>query len=105
MAAGLAASGCQVTDLGVVPTPVLYYSVFHLKAAGGVMITGSHNPAEYNGFKVVAGASTIHGEEIQQIRKMIEARDFEVARAPSDSRMWSRRTWMRSPRSFASTGA
>jgi phosphomannomutase/phosphoglucomutase len=77
LAAGLAASGCQVTDLGVVPTPVLYYSVFHLKTDGGVMITGSHNPAEYNGFKVVAGASTIHGEEIQQIRKMIEARDFE----------------------------
>ena len=77
LAAGLAASGCQVTDLGVVPTPVLYYSVFHLKAAGGVMITGSHNPAEYNGFKVVAGASTIHGEEIQQIQKMIAAQDFD----------------------------
>ncbi len=78
LAAGLTASGCQVTDLGVVPTPILYYSVFHLKAAGGVMITGSHNPAEYNGFKVVAGASTIHGEQIQLIRKMIEEQDFET---------------------------
>src|SRR6266571_770990 len=73
---GLKASGCQVTDLGVVPTPVLYYSVFHLKADGAVMITGSHNPSEYNGFKVVSGASTIHGEQIQEVRRLIENRDF-----------------------------
>ncbi|HTM50673.1 MAG TPA: phosphomannomutase/phosphoglucomutase [Bryobacteraceae bacterium] len=74
--AGLKASGCEVTDIGVVPTPVLYYSCVHLKAAGAVMITGSHNPAEYNGFKVVSGASTIHGEQIQQLRELIEKRDF-----------------------------
>ena len=75
---GLKASGCDVTDIGVVPTPLLYYSVFHFKAAGGVMITGSHNPAEYNGFKVVAGKTTIHGEDIQQVRRMIETQDFET---------------------------
>lgn len=73
---GLKASGCFVSDLGVVPTPLLYYSVFHLKAAGAVMITGSHNPPEYNGFKIVSGESTIHGEEIQEIRRIIERRDF-----------------------------
>jgi len=73
---GLTATGCQVTDVGVVPTPLLYYSVFHLKADGAVMITGSHNPAEYNGFKVMSGPSTIHGEEIQHLRGMIERRDF-----------------------------
>jgi phosphomannomutase/phosphoglucomutase len=73
---GLQLSGCEVTDIGVVPTPLLYYSVFHLHADGAVMITGSHNPPEYNGFKVMAGTATIHGSEIQQIRKMIENRDL-----------------------------
>src|SRR5580658_5167298 len=74
--AGLLAAGCEVTDLGIVPTPLLYYSVFHLKADGGVMITGSHNPPEYNGFKVMCGASTIHGEAIQEIRRLIETGDL-----------------------------
>jgi phosphomannomutase/phosphoglucomutase len=74
--AGLKASGCDVTDIGIVPTPLLYYSVFHLQAAGGVMITGSHNPREYNGFKVMCGGSTIHGEEIQQVRQIIEREDY-----------------------------
>ncbi|MBI1898457.1 MAG: phosphomannomutase/phosphoglucomutase [Acidobacteria bacterium] len=73
---GLTASGCDVTDLGAVPTPLLYYSVFHLRADGGVMITGSHNPPEYNGFKVVSGAATIHGEQIQELRRMLEAGDL-----------------------------
>src|SRR5947209_13921738 len=73
---GLMASGCHVSDMGVVPTPVLYYSVFHLKADGGVMITGSHNPPEFNGFKTVCGESTIHGEAIQEIRRIIERQDF-----------------------------
>jgi phosphomannomutase/phosphoglucomutase len=74
---GLKASGCDVTDLGVVPTPVLYYSVFFLKADGAVMITGSHNPAEFNGFKAVCGASTLHGEAIQELRHMIETGDLD----------------------------
>jgi phosphomannomutase/phosphoglucomutase len=73
---GLVASGCEVTDIGVVPTPVLYYSVFHLKATGAVMITGSHNPPEYNGFKLVSGTATIHGAEIQAVREIIEHGDY-----------------------------
>jgi phosphomannomutase / phosphoglucomutase len=73
---GLLASGCHVIDIGVVPTPVLYYSVFHLKTDAAVMITGSHNPPEFNGFKSVCGASTIHGEAIQQLRRMIESGDL-----------------------------
>ncbi|HEY3742099.1 MAG TPA: phosphomannomutase/phosphoglucomutase [Bryobacteraceae bacterium] len=73
---GLLASGCHVTDVGRVPTPLLYYSTVHLKTAGGVMITGSHNPPEYNGFKTVCGTGTIHGAEIQKLYKMIEHLDF-----------------------------
>jgi phosphomannomutase/phosphoglucomutase len=76
LAAGLKASGCAVTDIGVVPTPVLYYAVIHLDLDGGVMITGSHNPPEFNGFKAVSGASTIYGPAIQELRRMIEAADF-----------------------------
>ena len=74
---GLVASGCHVTDIGVVPTPLLYYSAKHLKQDGAVMITGSHNPPEYNGFKTVCGEGTLHGETIQAVRKLIEAGDFE----------------------------
>src|SRR5579864_4378484 len=73
---GLLASGCDVTDIGVVPTPVLYYSAQQLKADGAVMITGSHNPPEYNGFKVVSGPTTIHGEQIQEVRSLIEKHDL-----------------------------
>jgi phosphomannomutase/phosphoglucomutase len=73
---GLLDSGCEITDIGVVPTPLLYYSAKHLNADGGIMITGSHNPTEFNGFKAVCGPGTIYGEDIQLIRKMIDARDF-----------------------------
>ena len=75
---GLRASGCDVTDIGVAPTPLLYFSAVHLKADGAVMITGSHNPAEFNGFKTVCGAGTLHGETIQDVRRLIEAGDFEL---------------------------
>jgi phosphomannomutase/phosphoglucomutase len=73
---GLMDSGCQVTDIGVVPTPVLYFSAVHLEADGAVMITGSHNPSEFNGFKTVCGSGTLHGETIQEVRRIIETRDF-----------------------------
>jgi phosphomannomutase / phosphoglucomutase len=74
---GLRAAGCDVTDIGVVPTPVLYYSAQHWKASGAIMITGSHNPPEYNGFKTVCGPGTLHGEAIQDVRRLIEREDFE----------------------------
>jgi len=73
---GLVATGCEVTDLGMVPTPLLYYASFHLDADGGVMITGSHNPPEYNGFKVMCGTSTLHGEQIQELREIMERGEF-----------------------------
>ena len=74
---GLLASGAHVLDVGVVPTPLLYYSVVHFEAGGGIMITGSHNPPEYNGIKTVCGPGTLHGEEIQQVLKLIQGNDFE----------------------------
>jgi phosphomannomutase / phosphoglucomutase len=74
---GLLASGCTVLDLGVVPTPVLYYAAVHFNAHGAIMITGSHNPPEYNGFKTVCGSGTLHGEAIQEVYKLIQANDFE----------------------------
>src|SRR6266404_2607437 len=77
LVSGLMATGCEVTDIGVVPTPVLYYSAQYLKADGAVMITGSHNPAEYNGFKTVCGSGTLHGQSIQEVYKIIESGDFE----------------------------
>ena len=73
---GLLSTGCEVTDIGVVPTPLLYFSAVHLEADGAIMITGSHNPSEFNGFKSVCGAGSLHGETIQDIRRLIEARDF-----------------------------
>ncbi len=73
---GMVESGLDVIDLGVVPTPLFYYSLFNLEVDGGIMITGSHNPGDQNGFKVAYGKSTLFGEEIQNIRKLIEEKRF-----------------------------
>jgi phosphomannomutase/phosphoglucomutase len=81
---GIRSAGVNVIDVGVVATPILYYSVFHFDADGGVQITGSHNPPEDNGFKILRGKTTIHGAEIQELRKLVEARDFENAREPGN---------------------
>ena len=69
---GLTSAGMNATIIGLCPTPVLYFSLFHLDPGAGVMITGSHNPAEFNGFKLCVGKDTIFGEEIQKIRRIIE---------------------------------
>ena len=73
---GLLGAGINVVDIGVVPTPLLYFSVLSWKMDGGAMITGSHNAAEYNGFKLGVGPTTIYGAEIQRLREIIERRDF-----------------------------
>ncbi|MBV8772388.1 MAG: phosphomannomutase/phosphoglucomutase [Deltaproteobacteria bacterium] len=78
---GLLAAGISVTDIGVVPTPLLYFSMLHWQMDGGAMITGSHNAAEYNGFKLGVGTTTIFGEEIQRVRRIIEARAFKATGA------------------------
>lgn len=67
---GMVSQGARVFDLGPCPTPLLYYSLFHLTVDGGIMITGSHNPPEYNGFKVCVGKETIHGQEIQHLKEL-----------------------------------
>ncbi|MDX2266722.1 MAG: phosphomannomutase/phosphoglucomutase [Bryobacter sp.] len=73
---GLLSTGAQVRDLGVIPTPLLYYSVYKFGADAGVMITGSHNPSDYNGFKMMAGKSAVYGQDIQHIYNLIATRDF-----------------------------
>ena len=78
----LLAAGLDVIDVGIVHTPALYFSVFHLEADGGVMITASHNPAEDNGFKIVSGRTTIYGAEIQKLRERIEKRAFRAGATP-----------------------
>jgi phosphomannomutase/phosphoglucomutase len=73
---GLMSAGCNVVDIGVCPTPVYYFSLFHLDKDGGMMVTGSHNPPEFNGFKVSVGKSTIFGEEIQKLGRLVEQEEF-----------------------------
>jgi len=65
---GLRDQGAHVVDVGMVPTPALYFAVLHLKADAGVMVTGSHNPIEYNGLKLSDGVNSLHGAEIQELR-------------------------------------
>ncbi|MDY6904306.1 MAG: phosphomannomutase/phosphoglucomutase [Thermodesulfobacteriota bacterium] len=74
---GLTATGCDVVDIGVCPTPVFYFTINHLNAGGGVMVTASHNPPEYNGFKLCIGPDSIHGKEILKIRDIINDQAFK----------------------------
>ncbi len=73
---GLLSTGCNVFDIGTCPTPVYYFSIFHLDKDGGMMVTGSHNPPEFNGFKVSVGKTTIFGDEIQRLRHLVEEGKF-----------------------------
>ncbi len=73
---GLRESGCNVTDIGMVPTPVLYFATHVLGASSGVMVTGSHNPPDYNGFKIVIAGHTLANERIQALHQRLENNDL-----------------------------
>ena len=77
---GLLSGGIDVIDIGVCTSPLVYFSLFTLPVGGGIMITGSHNAAEYNGFKICVGKSAIHGEEIQELRRVMEQGLFSTGR-------------------------
>jgi phosphomannomutase/phosphoglucomutase len=80
---GLNTSGMEVLDIGMVPTPTLYYASEQLRIPSGVMVTGSHNPPNYNGLKIVLGGETLAEAGIQQLRQRIETRDLQSV-APVD---------------------
>ena len=75
---GLVERGTHVIDIGVVPTPVLYFAAHHYKSDGSVMITGSHNPAPDNGFKLLKGVTSVHGESIQHLRELIVRGEYSA---------------------------
>ncbi len=75
---GLLKSGIRIVDVGMVPTPILYFTLHHLHVDGGIQITGSHNPPEFNGFKICLGHASVYGEEIQAIRKIAESDNFRT---------------------------
>ena len=76
LAQGLLSTGCDVIDLGIIPTPLLYFCMYFKKTEAGVMITGSHNPPEFNGFKMMVEEETLYGQDIQDIYTIIQKKDF-----------------------------
>ncbi len=77
---GITACGINVIDIGMAPTPVLYYALNTLDVDGGLMLTASHNPKDYNGMKVGVGKTTIFGEEIQKLRRIADKGVFPLSR-------------------------
>jgi phosphomannomutase/phosphoglucomutase len=86
LAEGLLSTGLSVIDVGVCPTPLLYFAIHHFGTDGGVMITGSHNPPEFNGFKLCVGTGTLYGEKIQELRRIIEAGRFAQGKGTIERR-------------------
>src|SRR6185436_14454446 len=76
LAEGLNAAGADVVDIGMAPTPVAYFAAHHLGCGSCVAVTGSHNPPDYNGLKIVVGGNTLYGDEIQELRKIILDKKF-----------------------------
>ncbi len=83
---GLESTGADIVIIGQVTTPALYFSILHWNLDGGVMITGSHNPKPYNGFKMCEGLGSVYGEEIQKLKNMILAQDFDRASGRREKR-------------------
>ena len=86
LADGIRSTGLTVVDIGVCPTPLLYFSLFHWDLDGGIQVTGSHNAADYNGFKVCLGKETLYGEQIQDLRRRIEAGRFRQGAGATEAR-------------------
>lgn len=84
MIEGITSSGCDVLDIGAVPTGVLYFAAHELAAGSGIMITGSHNPPDYNGFKIMVAGDTLYGEQISAIYQRITASDFAAGQGKVD---------------------
>ncbi|TRZ53130.1 MAG: phosphomannomutase/phosphoglucomutase [Dehalococcoidia bacterium] len=82
---GILSAGLDVMDIGIVPTPVLYFALHHYKMAGGIQITGSHNPPQFNGFKVCKGTDTIYGQEIQALYKGIKSKKYNKGKGRKTS--------------------
>jgi phosphomannomutase len=78
VAAGLMAAGCDVIDIGLGPSPMLYFSVFEMHADAGLMVTGSHNPPDWNGIKMMLNSGPFHGADIQALGTMAAAGDWET---------------------------
>ena len=76
LVSGINSVGYDVVDIGIVPTPVLYWALHHEPVVGGIQITGSHNPPQYNGFKLCVGTGSLHGEGIQRLYQLAVAGDF-----------------------------
>ncbi len=84
MIEGITSSGCDVLDIGAVPTGVLYFAAHELAAGSGIMITGSHNPPDYNGFKIMVAGDTLYGAQISAIYRRITAGDFAAGQGKVD---------------------
>ena len=85
-AAGMMKAGISVTDLGLCSTPTFYWSLYRFKLDGGIMVTGSHNPKEYNGLKVAFGKTTIWGDDIQELYRIIDGDEMATASTPGSLR-------------------
>lgn len=73
---GILSTGCKVEDLGIIPTPLLYFTMYYRKKEAGIIITGSHNPPEYNGFKIMVEMETLYGKDIQDIYAIVKGKKF-----------------------------